>query len=230
MKTIFENSIFFGVIISILAYGIGTILQKKFKIALFNPLLIAIIITIGILKTGKISYSDYYSSAKYLNWLLTPATVCLAVPLYEQFEIIKRNKKAILISIIIGILTSFIVILSAALILGFSHQEYVTFLPKSITVAIGMGLSEELGGYTAITVIIIAITGITGNMFADTVCKFFKITNPIAKGLSTGVSSHAIGTVKAMEMGELEGAVSGLALVLTGIFSVIGAGLFASLY
>ena len=101
-------------------------------------------------------------------------------------------------------------------------------MPKSITTAIGMGISEELGGYVTITVAVIIITGVLGNICGEAVCKIFKITNPVAKGIALGTSSHAIGTAKAMEMGEIEGAMSSLSIVIAGICTMVGASVFAN--
>ena len=216
-----ENSAFFGVAISVVSYGIGMLLKKKFKLAILNPLLISIVITIAFLALTGISYE------KYLNYLLTPATVCLAIPLYEQLELLKHNWRAVLLGILSGVLSSLGVILGMALMFGFSHEEYVTFLPKSITTAIGMSVSEKLGGYVSISVAAIIITGVLGNIFAEIVFKLFRIHEPIAKGIALGTSSHAIGTAKAMELGEVEGAMSSLSIVVAGLITVIGATIFS---
>lgn len=223
----FHNSVFFGVTVSILAYGLGCLLKNKFKLAIFNPLLISIIITILILLVSHIDYDTYYTGAKYLSYLLTPATVCLAVPLYEKLELLKSNWKTILAGILSGVLTTLCCILVMSLTFGLSHEEYVTFLPKSITTAIGMGVSEELGGYVTLTVAVIIITGILGNILAPFICKWFHIKEPIAKGIAIGSASHAIGTTKALEMGEVEGAMSGLSIAVSGILTVGGASLFS---
>ena len=223
----FENSVFFGVLLSLFTYGIGCLMKAKLKLPIFNPLLISILLSVLILVVFRIDYSTYYEGAKYLSYLLTPATICLAVPLYEQMELLKKNWKAIFGGIFAGVLTSLGIILAMALLFKFSHEEYVTFLPKSITTAIGMGVSEELGGYASITVAIIIITGVVGNICADTVCKLFKITDPVAKGIGIGTASHAIGTAKAMEMGDVEGAMSSLSIVVSGILTVIAASVFA---
>ena len=159
--------------------------------------------------------------------MITPATICLAVPLYERLSVLKKNYKAIIAGILSGVVTSLLNVWVFALMFGFSHAEYVTFLPKSITTAIGMGLSEELGGYGAITAAVIIITGILGNMIAEFVCKICRITEPVAKGIAIGTSSHAMGTARAMEMGETEGAVSSLSIVVAGLLTVAGAGAFA---
>ena len=226
--TFFEQSVFFGVSVSLAAYGIGVLLQKKFKFALFNPLLISVVLTIAVLLTAHISYDTFYEGAKYLSYLLTPATVCLAVPLYEKLSLLKSNWKAIFAGILSGVLTSLTVVLALALIFNLNHKMYVTLLPKSITTAIGMGVSEELGGAVTITVAVIIITGVLGNMLAETLCKLFHIEEPIAKGISIGSASHAIGTAKAMEMGDVEGAMSSLSIVVAGLLTVVGASIFAN--
>ncbi|MBQ1170994.1 MAG: LrgB family protein [Lachnospiraceae bacterium] len=227
MNTFFQNSMFAGVTLSLIAYLIGVILKKKLKLGIFNPLLISIVISIGVLFIGKVDYDTYNEGAKILSWLLTPATVCLAIPLYEQWELLKQNYKAVLSGLLAGTITSLTTVFILAKLFGLSHEEYVTLLPKSITTAIGMGVSEELGGYVTITVAVIIITGVFGNMFGEQICKLFGITEPISKGLAFGASSHAIGTAKALEIGEVEGAMSGLAIAVSGIFTVVLASLFA---
>ena len=201
MMEFIKNSAFFGAMISLIAYEIGLILRKKFKMAIFNPLLISIICVIGVLLIFHIDYNDYNEGGKYISYLLTPATVCLAVPLYEQIHMLKKNLK----------------------------QFYVTLLPKSITTAIGMGISEELGGIVTITVAVIIITGVLGNMIAEVVYKIAKIEEPIARGLGLGTSAHAIGTAKAMELGPVEGAMSSLAIAVAGLLTVVGASVFAGM-
>lgn len=230
MNEIFETSVFFGVFISLLSYGIGVLLKKKWKLAIFNPLLIAVILTILFLAALKVDYEVYNESAKYISFLLTPATICLAVPLYEQMELLKKNYRAVLCGIFSGVLTSFLSVFLFAVLFRLDHSAYVTLLPKSITTAIGMGVSEELGGYVAITVAIIIVTGVIGNVAADAIFRIFKIKEPIARGIALGASAHAIGTAKAMELGEVEGAMSSLSIVVSGILTVAGAGVFAGLW
>lgn len=228
MGELFKESVFFGVVLSLLAYGIGVLLKKRFSCAIANPLLIAITITIVVLVGGKIEYQTYYASAQYLSYLLTPATVCLAIPLYEQVERLKENWKAISLGILSGVFTSLLSVFCLAVLFHLDQKEYITLLPKSITTAIGLGMSEELGGYVTITVAVIVITGVFGNMMAATVCKVFRITEPIAKGVAIGSSAHAMGTAKAMEMGEIEGAMSSLSIAVAGIVTVIGGSVFAN--
>ena len=225
----FSEAVFLGVFITLGAYFLGIYIKQKWKLAIFNPLLMAIIFTMIFLLVSRMPYDIYYEGAKYISYLLTPATVSLAIPLYEQFEPLKKNVRAILVGIVTGVLTSMVSVLLLAVIFHFDHQEYVTFLPKSITTAIGMGVSEELGGYVAITVAVIIVTGIIGNMIAETVCRVFHITEPVAKGIAIGSASHAVGTTKAMEMGAVEGAMSSLSIVLSGFLTVFGAMIFEKL-
>ena len=229
MSTFFETSLFAGVTLSLISYLIGSALKKKFKIGILNPLLVSIVVTIIVLAVCRVDYATYNEGAKYLSWLLTPATVCLAIPLYEQWELLKNNAKAVLLGLTAGVLTSLGTVLVLAKLMGLSHEEYVTLLPKSITTAIGMGVSEELGGYVTITGAVIIVTGILGNMFGELICRIFRITEPISKGLALGSSAHAIGTAKAIEMGEVEGAMSSLAIAVSGIITVIFASVFAGL-
>lgn len=230
MNDLFLSSAAIGVALSLLAYQAGVYIKKKTGSALANPLLIAIILTILVLVICKVDYVSYQASAKYLSYLLTPATVSLAVPLYKKIQILKDNLFIILAAIFSGVITSLVSVLALSVIFGLSHELYVTMLPKSITTAIGMGVSEELGGLVTITVVSIIITGVFGNITGDLFVKIWRLKSPIAKGLALGCSSHAIGTAKAMEMGEIEGAMSSLAIVVTGLFTVIGASIFAMLY
>ena len=230
MKQIITGSAFFGVFISILGYEVGLLIKKKLKHPVFNPLLIAIIFVIGALVILGIDYDSYNEGAKYISYLLTPATVCLAVPLYEQLNLLKKNWKAIIIGILSGVITSLASVFLLALAFGLTHEEYVTLLPKSITTAIGMELSGEMGGIVTISVAVIVVTGIFGNVMAEIVCKLFRINEPVAKGIAIGTSSHAVGTAKAMEMGQEEGAMSSLAIAVAGILTAVLISVFANLY
>ncbi len=230
MKEILCNSAYFGVTVSLIGYGVGVMLKKKFKYAFLNPLLISIIFVIGVVLLCGVDYESYENSAQYLSYLLTPATVCLAVPLYQQMTLLKKNLAAVACGILAGVLASLGSVLLLAFLFGLEHDVYVTLLPKSITTAIGMGVSEELGGLVTITVAVIIVTGVIGNVIGEAVCKLFRIYEPIAKGLALGTSSHAIGTAKALEMGEVEGAMSSLAIAVAGLLTVIGASVFAGFY
>ena len=185
MNQFFASSASAGLFLTVAAYFAGTVVKKKLKLAIFNPLLIAILLTMGVLLWLNIDYETYEGSAKYLSYLLTPATVSLAIPLYEQIELLKKNWKAVFAGIFSGVLASMVSVLLFALVFHLNHAEYVTFLPKSITTAIGMGVSEELGGYVAITVAVIIITGIIGNIFAELVWGFVD-----TKRFAFGFCSH----------------------------------------
>lgn len=229
MNDLILNSSTVGVVISILGYEIGLFLKSKYKNALLNPLLISIAFVMIFILIFHIDYESYNDSAKYLSYLLTPATVCLAIPLYQQLELLKQNFLAVFLGIVAGVITSLGSVFILSMIFQLSHEEYVTLLPKSITTAIGMGISEELGGIVNITVAVIIITGVLGNVMAESICKLFKIKTAIAKGVAIGSSAHAVGTAKAMEMGEIEGAMSSLAIVVSGLCTTIGASVFANL-
>ena len=204
MKEFLVHSVFFGAAVSLIGYEAGLLLKRKFKMAIFNPLLIAILCVMAILTVGDISYDDY-----------------------NQLNLLKKNLKAVAAGILSGVLTSILSVLGLSYLFGLSHDMYVTLLPKSITTAIGMGVSEELGGIVTITVAVIIITGVLGNMIADVVYRVFRIKEPVAKGLALGTASHAIGTAKAMEMGPVEGAMSSLAIAVAGLLTVIFASVFA---
>ena len=229
MKEILGNSLFFGVGISVGTYILGTYIKKKCNFFLFNPLLLAITMTIATLLLTGISYQQYNDGAKYLSYLLTPATVSLAIPLYEQVKLLKKNMTAILIGIASGVLTSFISIFAMAIMFKLNHTEYVTLLPKSITTAIGIGLSEELNGYVAITVSAIMITGLFGNIAGVGICRIFGIKNPVATGIAIGTATHVMGTARAMEIGEVEGAMSSLSVAVAGCMTVGAAIIFEGL-
>ncbi len=230
MNDIMLSSATIGVVISLVSYFFGVWLKEKTKKSIFNPLLISIVLVIVFLLVFDIEYESYNQSAKYLSYLLTPATVCLAIPLYQKLALLKKYPIAIFVGITSGVLTSLLSIFGLSLLFKLSHAEFVTLLPKSITTAIGMGVSEELGGYTSITAAVIIITGILGNLIGELVCKVFRIRHAISRGLALGTSSHAIGTTKAMELGETEGAMSSLSIVVAGLLTVVLASVFAMLY
>ncbi len=227
MNDILQESVFFGVAISLVSYSAGMALKKKWKLAIVNPLLISVLIIVMFLLLFEIDYSTYNYGAKYISFFLTPATVSLAVPLYRRIELIKKYPKVVFGGILSGVFTAMVGIFLLSFVFGLTHEQYVTLLPKSITNAIGIGVSEKMGGIPTITVVAISITGIMGNIVAEGVCKLFRITEPIAKGLAIGTASHAMGTAKAMEMGDVEGAMSSLSIVVAGIATVAAVAAFA---
>lgn len=227
MAELVKMSAYFGVALSLGTFFLGSWMKKKLRWRFLNPLLLSILFTVVFLLACGVDYDSYNEGAKYLSYLLTPATVCLAVPLYEQLEVLMKHWRAVLAGILSGVAASLLSILAMAVLFSLEHEEYVTFLPKSITTAIGMGVSQELGGYVPVTVAVIIITGVLGNVVAEPVLGLFRIREPVAKGIALGTASHAMGTTRAMEMGEVEGAMSSLSIVVAGIVTVVGASVFA---
>lgn len=230
MKEALFSSMFFGVALSLIAYWIGMLLRKKLTSPIFNPLLIAVIIVVVVICGLNIDYSTYKTSTECISFLLTPSTICLAIPLYQQLEILKKNWKAVFVGITAGTLASLFGILLMAVLFGLTHEQYVTLLPKSVTTAIAVGISDSCGGMISITSAVVVITGIVGNVIAEIVFKLARIEEPVAKGLACGTSAHAIGTSKAMELGEVEGAMSSLSIAVAGVLTAIAASFFAGLY
>lgn len=230
MKEIFENTMFCGVLLTLVSYGIGLFLKQKLKAAVFNPLLIATVISIAFVAFFKIDLKIYADSTKIISYLLTPVTVCLAIPLYEQLEKLKSNWKAIIGGIAAGTFTSMSMMLVGCVVFNLGHTHYASMLPKSITTPIGIALSNQYGGIAGITVGAIVVTGIAGNVLADSVLRALHITEPVAKGIAIGTSSHALGTTKAIQMGEVEGAMSGLSIAVAGLLTVVLASFYANLY
>ena len=217
---IFTNNMFFGLFISLIAFEIGLIIYRKTKFPLFNPLLIAIIIVIGFLKVFNIDFDTYNQSGQFINMFLGPATIVLAVPLYKQFELLKKNFIPIIIGITIGSLVGILSVISISVFFKLDSLITISLLSKSVTTPIGIEITNQLGGLTPVTVLAIIISGIIGAVVAPTVCKVFKITNPVAVGVSIGTASHAVGTSKAFEIGETEGAMSPLSIGIAGVITV----------
>ena len=220
MNELLLNSGYFGCVITLGAYLLGLQVKRKTKLAIMNPLLVAVTLIILFLVVFRIDYEVYQKGSQYVSYLLTPATVCLAIPLYRQLRLLKDHLAAVAGGIASGVLTSILSIYAMSRLFGLSHEYYVTLLPKSITTAIGMGVSQEAGGIVVLTVVSIILTGILGNVIGEAVFRLFSISDPIAKGLALGTSAHAIGTAKALELGEIEGAMSSLAIAVAGLLTV----------
>ena len=203
------------------AFALGTFLQKKTRRAWCNPLLLGSLFVILFLRLFGISYPDYQASAGPVSWLLLPATVSLAAPLYEQWEALRKNAAAILSGIAAGVLVSLGAILALAWVFRMDRAAAVSLLPKSVTTAIGVDISGELGGIPALTTAVIILTGIFGNLTAQAVCKWFRVTDPVAKGVGIGSAAHAIGTARALELGPVEGAMSSLSIAVAGILTAL---------
>lgn len=215
------NTPFFGLLLTISSFQIGLYIFKKTKLSIFNPLLIGIAITMGVISYFKIPLNYFQKGGDYLTFLLAPATISLALPLYRQLDKLKENFIPIIIGALVGATTAIVSTIYLGKLLGIDKKLLISFMPKSITTPIGIELSKLLGGIPAITIFAIVVTGIIGNVLAPTVCKGFRIKHPVAKGLGIGISSHAVGTAKALEMGETEGAMSALSIVVSGIITFI---------
>jgi len=221
MSEMIRSSAYFGFVLSLSLYFIAFKTYKKIPIPLFSPLLFSSVLIILILVLFDIEYEIYEKSASLLNIFMGPATICYAVPLYRQVKVLKQHFGAIMISVFCGCITSFASVYILSRVFQFDAEIYKSILPKSITTPIGISVSDTIGGIAGITVASIIITGIFGGAMAVVVCRIFKVTHPIAKGLAIGTSSHVIGTSKAVEIGDVEGAMSGLALVIAGILTVL---------
>ena len=221
MNNFLEISSYFGLALTIAFFWLGHWINKKTKISFLNPILIAAALIIVLLAFLDIDYETYESSAMIISKLLTPATICYAIPLYRQLKILKERLGAIMISVACGSTASVLCVFVFSKVLNFPPEVYRAILPKSVTTAIGMGLSEEMGGLVPSTIAAIMITGLFGGAAAVSICRLFHITDPVAIGLCIGTSSHAVGTSKAIEIGEIEGAMSGLAIVVAGLMTVI---------
>ena len=224
-----SSSSAWGVLLTLAAFALGTLINRVTGKAVFNPLLLGSIFVIILLSVLNISYADYKVSAAPVSYLLLPATISLAIPLYEKWDLLKENAAAIIAGISVGTLVSLGSALALAVAMGLTREQYVTLLPKSVTTAISMDVSRELGGIATLTGAIVILTGIVGALAAETVCKVFRITNPIAKGIGIGTASHAVGTSKALEIGEVEGAMSGLSVAVAGIMTAVLCPLFSEL-
>ncbi|MGL5379297.1 LrgB family protein [Clostridium sp.] len=217
---ILTNNIFFGIILSLTAFELGLFIYKKTKLPIFNPLLIAIAFTIGFLLIFNIDFDTYNNGAQFINIFLGPATVVLAIPLYKQIKLLKENFIPILTGILIGSFVGIISIILLCILFGLENILTISLLSKSVTTPIGIEITNQLGGLAPITVLSIVISGIMGAVIGPTVCKIFKIDNEIAVGISIGTASHAVGTTKALELGETQGAMSSLAIGIAGIMTV----------
>ncbi len=230
MNELLQTSLFFGGVSCLFTYQIGVLIQRKMKNSLFSPLVFSMTVIILFLVLFDVDYATFDAGAQYISYLMTPATVCLALPLYQRFALLKKNAAAILAGILSGCLISASTILLMALLFHFTHEQFVTLLPKSVTTAIGISISRELGGIVAITVASIVITGNLGNIIGPGICKLFRIQDPIAQGVAIGTSAHVMGTSKAMEMGEIQGAMGSLSIAVAGLFTVLLSALFSMLY
>ena len=216
-----SGSAAWGVMLTLAAFALGTLINRATGKAIFNPLLLGSIFVIILLSVLNIPYADYKASASPVNYLLLPATISLAIPLYEKWDLLKENAAAIIAGISVGTLVSLGSALALALALGLTREQYATLLPKSVTTPIAISVSQAHGGIGPITVVAVLITGIFGSIAAPLLIKLFRVKDPMTAGLAIGACSHAVGTSKALELGETEGAMSGLAIGVCGLITVV---------
>ena len=221
MTELLENISLFPLVLTFGAYQLGLWCQRKWKSPLLNPILIAVVLVVGFVLLLGIDLQVYQTGTQSISWLLTPATVCLALPLYKQIRLLKKHLAGIFVGIFSGTVVSLLCILGMCKLFSLDHSLTVSLLPKSITTAMGMVLSEQSGGIGALTAAAIIVTGILGNLTGAALCKLFRITHPIAQGVALGTASHVVGTSRANEMGEIQGAVSSLSLAVAGVLTVV---------
>ena len=219
MTEFLSGSSLFAITLTLLIWRLASFLQKKAKSPVLHPILVSTVVIIVVLLVLKIPNAAYQASMKPLSFLMTPATVCLAVPLYEQIRVLRGKLPAILAGVACGTVVSLLCVAGLCLLFKLDHTMTVSLLPKSVTTAIGAPLSEGMGGLSAITVTAIIITGILGNISGSFLCKILKIKDPIAQGAALGTAAHVIGTTRANELGSIQGAVSSLSLAAAGILT-----------
>ena len=215
--------------LTLIAFFLGQKLQQRLKSPLLNPILIAMVLVLLFLTATGGSVKDYQAGMGSLSWLLTPATICLAVPMYEQFQQLKNNLPAIGAGVAAGAASCLVMVVLCGMVFGFQPELTISLMPKSITTAIGVSLSEMMGGMTGITTASIVFTGIFANIMGPAFCRIFRITDPIAQGVAFGTAGHVIGTSKANELSPLTGAVSSLSLVVAGLLTAVLLPLFVNL-
>lgn len=230
MNEMLINSAYFGFIITIIIYYLSVQIKNKTKISLLNPLLLTTIIIVAILLICNIKYDTYNNGAKYISYFLTPTTVCLAIPLYKKVKILKKNIIAIISGILSGVVANAVVIVILVKIFGMSNEIGASLLPKSITAPIAIGVADELGGLSSITVFAVILSGIIGAVIAPTIFKILKIKDEVSQGLACGTAAHGSGTTTALELGEVQGAISGLAISITGLITTVIAPIVNSMF
>lgn len=209
------------VLVTFLAFRAGQLIQSKLKSPICNPILIAVILVLAFLSVTGMELHAYQSGMTFISWLMTPATICLAVSMYEQYQVLKKNTPLILAGVAAGAISCLVMVLLFSLAFGFDRELAVSLLPKSVTTAIGVPLSQMAGGLPSITTAAIILTGITASVLGPTLCKLFRLTDKIAQGTAFGTAGHVIGTAKATELDPLTGAVSSLSLVVAGLLTAI---------
>lgn len=220
MSEVFASP-YFGVALSVTAFGIGVKLNRKFRTPVCNPLIIAIVLVSAVLLIFGIPYESYNVGGEVINMFLAPATACLAVAVYTKIQILKQYWLPVLAGCAAGSAASMGSVYLLCRLFGLDESMSVSLLPKSVTTPIAVSIAEPAGGIVPVTVVAVIFTGILGGIFAPLLIRVFRVSDPVAAGLAIGASSHAVGTSKAIEIGEVEGAMSGLAIGICGIITVL---------
>lgn len=220
MQVICESPLF-GLFVTFVTYGIGTLLFKKFKTPLLNPLLFSFVCCIALVKLGVISYEKYMADTKILADLIPVATALLAVNIYRQRKIIKKYGLAIAAGCFAGAVTSIVLVAAICTLFDADSVLLASFIGKSCTNPIAVEICRLNGGLAGVTVIAVLITGVEGAVLAPLLSRVFKVRSPVAEGVAIGSCSHVIGTTKAVEIGEVQGALSSVAIGICGLITVV---------
>jgi len=212
---------FFGISLTLGAYWLGLKLYKRFNTPLLNPLLTSPLLIVAVLMLADIDYPAYELGAKYISFFMMPATIALAVPAYKEFQTLKSHRWALLIAAAIGAAGSMILVLASAELFGLTPVVVKSILAKSATGPIAIGLAQEAGGLASLAVAMSFTTGVFGAIMSDWILKIFRIRHPVAKGIALGTSAHVAGTAKAFELGQTEGALSSVSIVIAGLAAVV---------
>lgn len=212
---------YFGVMLTVVAYWLGMKVQKKTRLAICNGMLLAVLLVIAVLLVFHIPYESYWQGGELINLFLGPATACMAVTVYSQRKLLARHWLPVLVGCVVGVVTAMGSILVLCRLLGLDRAMTMSLLPKSVTMPIATVVAQGHGGTVAVTVAAVVVTGMLGNLCAPLLVKLFRVKDPMAVGLGIGACSHAMGTAKALELGENEGAMSGLAIGLCGILTTV---------
>ncbi len=215
----FTSSALFGLALSLLFYLFGVWLNKKIKTPLVNPLLVAVVLVLSILSIFDIPMEDFMSGGSIIAAFLTPATVALALSIYNQRKTLKAYFFPVVLGCFAGSVTSMGSIYLMCRLFKLDETLTMTLLPKSVTTPIAMSISEGLGGIPSVTVAMVVGTGILGALICPILIQLFEVKDPVAQGVATGTCSHAIGTSKVMELGELQGAMSSIAIGIAGLLT-----------
>lgn len=229
MNELFTQNVFAGMALTLVAYVLAFKLKQKTDFVLFNPLLVSSVIIIAILLVFHIDFESYHEGSKYLSHFMTPATVCLAIPLYKQFEALKQNLLAVLAGIFCGCIAHAITIIGMVSLWKMDLEIGLSLLAKSVTTPIALGVCSELGGIQGVVLMGLMLAGIMGAVVGPSILKLFRINEPVAQGLAIGAASHAVGTSKMIEIGEVQAAMSSLSIAVTGLMTVVIAPIAATL-